>query len=66
MSKSKKENKGLVFTSIGMLCTTVGLIFVSLKNYENIALMFTVLGVLFALYGVFRILKANKVNEKNL
>jgi len=64
MDKSKAENKGMVFTIIGLLFSTLGMTVFSGKEDVNLSLICSILGVLIILYGLFIMVKANKVETK--
>ena len=63
MNKIKKGNKGLIFILIGMILTIVGFTLISLKKFEYFALISTLLGAIFAFYGLIQIIIRNKKNE---
>lgn len=64
MSKSKKENKGMIIIFIGALFSILGMMMMVLKEneYGNLSLIFSVLGVLIVVFGLFKIFKANREN----
>ncbi len=62
MSKSKKENIGMLFVGIGFLFSMFGM--TMLTENGNLSLISSIFGVLIIVYGLFRIFKANIVNGK--
>ena len=65
MSKSKKENKGILFIFIGMLFSIAGMTTLSIwTDYATLSVVFSFLGVLIIVYGLFRIIKSGNVNGK--
>ena len=63
MNKLKKGTKGGIFIIIGMMCILIGFTFISLKKIEYLGLAFTLLGVIFAFYGLVQISIHSKKNE---
>ena len=63
MNKLKKENKGLIYSSIGLFFTFIGMMLISFKKYDNIALIMTIIGVIIAVFGLTKIIKIKPKNE---
>ncbi len=60
MTKLEKNNKALIYSFVGLFFTFIGMMLISFKKYDNIALIVAIFGVIIALFGLMKI-----VNNKN-
>ena len=60
-----KENKGSLISSVGGLFTIIGMTLLTMESSAIWYLSFTILGVVFAAYGVFVMFKAGKIENNN-
>ena len=60
----KKENKGSLISSIGGLFAIIGMTLLAMKTSVILYLSFTIMGVILAAYGVFIMLKAGELKNK--
>ena len=66
MTKSKKENKGMLIIFIGFIFSILGMTLLTKDEHGNLPLISSIFGVLIIVLGLFKIFKANKVNGGNL
>lgn len=65
MTKPKKELKGMLFIFLGLFFSIFGMISLSIwTEHAVVAVIFSFIGVLIILYGLYRIIKANSRHGK--